>query len=186
MAREEKGIMENIKEMKTMVKSEKEAVQKKKERLQKEKEKILQKEFGEIKDTLQRVQAEFENSRKRMEKEKQEFSKHANSALVKELLPLLDSVDAAREKLDDQREVRKDEAVEGIELIQKQLLAILKVHGLQEIECKGKKFDPMKGDCVMQAKVKGKGDGIVLEELQKGYTLNGKVLRHAKVKVNKI
>lgn len=141
---------------------------------------------AELKDALQRLQAEFENSRKRMEKEKDAFSKHANASLVKELLPLLDSVDAAREKLDDQREVRKDEAVEGIELIKKQLLAILKVHGLQEIECRGKKFDPMKGDCVMQATVKGKADNVVLEELQKGYTLNGKVLRHAKVKVNKL
>jgi len=143
------------------------------------------KELAELKESLQRVQAEFENSRKRLEREKQDFLRAANAGLAKELLQVLDSVDSAADKLDEQREVRKEEAVEGIELIKKQLLAILRSHGLKEIDCLGKTFDPMIHDCVVQGHDKSKGDGIVLQELQKGYILNGMILRHSKVKVNK-
>jgi len=150
------------------------------------KEGPVKSELEELKETLQRVQAEFENSRKRLEKEKHEFSKLANATIVKELLPLLDSMEAAENGIREQDNVSKDEAVEGIELLKKQLLAILRSHGLEEIECLEKCFDPMLHDCVMQGKEKEKKDEIVLEELQKGYLLNGKVLRHSKVKVNKI
>lgn len=137
-----------------------------------------------IKETLQRVQAEFENSRKRLEREKQDFAAIANAGLVRALLPLLDSIDAAEKHLEGQENASKQDALKGMELVKKQLLAVLRAHGLREIECIGKVFDPMTGDCVMQGKEKGKEDNIVLEELQKGYALNGKVLRHAKVKVN--
>lgn len=150
-----------------------------------ENKKQAKNELEELRETLQRVQAEFENSRKRLDREKQEFVKAANAGLVKELLPLLDSVDAAQDQLDERRDVRKEEALEGIELIKKQLLAILKSHGLEEIKCLGKKFDPMLHDCVMKGSKKDKEEDIVLKELQKGYMLKGKVLRHAKVKVNK-
>ncbi len=150
------------------------------------KEKTLKKEVEELKDNLQRVQAEFENSRKRLEKEKKDFSGIANARLISDLLPLLDSMDAARERIDDTREIRKEEVIEGMESIQKQFFTVLKSQGLEEIKTVGKALDPMKEDCVMQGKDKKKKDGIVLEELQKGYSLNGKVLRHAKVKVNKL
>ena len=152
---------------------------------QAENKKPAKNELEELRETLQRLQAEFENSRKRLDRERQEFTKAANAGLVKELLPLLDSVDAAQDQLDERRDVRKEEALEGIELIKKQLLAILKSHGLDEIKCLGKKFDPMLHDCVMKGKDQKKEEDLILKELQKGYMLNGKVLRHAKVKVNK-
>ena len=66
------------------------------------------------------------------------------------------------------------------------MLAILVSHGLQEMKCIGQGFDPMLHDCVMQGREKGKQDNCVLQEMQKGYLLKGKVLRHAKVKVNKL
>ena len=144
------------------------------------------KENAELKDALQRLQAEFENSRKRMEKEAQDFAKIANAGIVKELLPLIDSIDAAEKHLNEQKEVSKEDAIKGMETLKQQLEAGLKLYGLERIDCIGKKFDPMRDDCVMQGKDEEKKDGIVLEELQKGYLLNGKVLRHAKVKVNKI
>ncbi len=133
----------------------------------------LKKEMAELKETLQRTQAEFENSRKRLEKEKQDFVKVAEAGLVKELLPVLDSIGSAK---DD----------EGIPMIKKQLLAVLEKHGLGEIKSFGQKFDPMLHECVMQGKEPEKEDEIVLEEFQKGYLFNGMVLRHAKVKVNKL
>ncbi len=152
----------------------------------KEIEKKELKEKAELKESLQRLQAEFENSRKRMEKEAQDFAKIANAGLVKELLPLIDSIEAAEKHLNEQEKVSKEDAIKGMETLKQQLEAGLKLYGLERIDCVGKKFDPMRDDCVMQGKNEEEKDEIVLEELQKGYLLNGKVLRHAKVKVNKI
>jgi len=146
-----------------------------------EKKKGRQQDAKELRETLQRVQADFENSRKRLEKEKQDFVKVAEAGLVIELLALVDSIEAA------EKQVQGDElAVKGIESIKKQLLAILNSRGLEEIKSLGEKFDPMQHDCVLQGCEKEREDSIVLEEIQKGYLLNGKVLRHAKVKVNKL
>ena len=144
------------------------------------------KEINELKEALQRLQAEFENSRKRMDKEKQDFVKLANAGIVKELLPLLDSVKAAERHLEKQENVSKEDALKGMETLKQQLTAVLKGHGLEEILCVGKEFDPMRDECIMQGKDNEKKDGIVLEELQKGYMLNGKILRHTKVRVNKL
>jgi len=144
------------------------------------------KEAAELKEALQRLQAEFENSRKRMEKEAQDFAKIANAGIVKELLPLIDSIEAAEKHLNEQEKVSKEQAIKGMETLKQQLETGLKLYGLERIDCVGKKFDPMRDECVMQGKDEEKKDGIVLEELQKGYMLNEKVLRHSKVKVDKI
>jgi len=151
----------------------------------KQEEISVQKEFADLKETLQRVQAEFENSRKRLEKEKQDFALVANFHLMKEMLPVLDSIDAAEQGIARHESASRQDALKGIELIKKQLLAILSTHGLREIKCSGQRFDPMLHECVMQGNEKAKQDNCVLEEIQKGYLLNGKVLRHSKVKVNK-
>lgn len=135
--------------------------------------KSAKKELADIKETLQRVQAEFENSRKRLEKEKEDFSRTANAGLVKDLLPVLDSMDAAEKE------------IPGLEPVKGQLVAVLRANGLEQIKAVGEKFDPMLHDCMMQEKNEKKEDGIVLEELHKGYLLNGKVLRHSKVKISK-
>ena len=151
----------------------------------KDRENALEEKVLELEETLKRVQAEFENSRKRLEREKGEFAKVANARIVKDLLPLLDSMDSATKGFEEREKVGKEEAEEGIAMVKKQLLAILGAYGLESIKCFGKKFDPMLHDCVMKGEEKGREDDVVLEELQKGYLLNGKVLRHAKVKVNK-
>ncbi len=148
-------------------------------------EKELQRQMQELKETLQRVQADFENSCKRTQREKEEFREHAKAAFVKELLPLLDSMQAAGEKLEKQENVSKDDAVKGIGLLHRQLLAMLQCHGLHEIKAVGEQFDPMLHEAMMQGSDAGRQDGTVLEEFQKGYMLGGRVLRHAKVKVNK-
>jgi len=148
-------------------------------------ETALRQEVSELKETMQRLQAEFENGRKRMEKERQMFANAANASLVKELLPLLDSIDAAERHLEQQQEVGKEDALKGIESIKKQLLAVLKSEGLEEIGALGRTFDPMLHECVMQCKEKEREDEEIVEEVQKGYLFNGNALRHSKVKVNK-
>lgn len=146
----------------------------------------LKQELSELRETLQRVQAEFENSRKRMEKESRDFASLANAGLVRQLLPLLDSIDAAEGQLEKQENVGREQALEGIKSVREQLLAVLKAEGLEEIEAEGRKLDPMLHECVAQESDSGKEDGVILEEIQKGYLFNGRVLRHTKAKVNKL
>lgn len=136
-----------------------------------------EKKLVEYKETLQRLQAEFENYRKRVEKEQAAFQQYASGEVVTQLLPLLDSFSLALSKAE------KNETTKGFELIYAQLFEMLEKQGLQKIECVGKKFDPTQHEALMQEE--GEEKGVVLEELQKGYMLHDKILRPARVKVSK-
>jgi len=131
-------------------------------------------------ETLQRLQAEFENYKKRAEKEKQQCVFIGKAKAVSELLPVLDSFNAAEEKL--KKEKKTDS---GIELLHKQFAQAMQKIGLREIKAQGEKFSHETMDCLLRGKDNTKENETVLEELQKGYVLDGIVLRHAKVKVNK-
>ncbi len=145
----------------------------------------------EYKETLQRLQAEFENSRKRSEKEQGEFTKFANSSLLKEFLPLVDSILEAKKASEtgpaklESFAWKHGGGTEALDKIGAQLMKILERNGVRIIETTGKKFDFNVHECLLTSHEKEKEDGIILEELQKGYMLNGKVLRPAKVRVNK-
>lgn len=133
----------------------------------------------ELTETLQRLQAEFENYKKRIEKEKIEFIIYAKQDLIIKLLPILDSLEIALKNTSD-----KDKFIKGVELIFSQLYQTLQQEGLKPIKALGEKFDPYKHEVLMN-KESDKEDDIILEELQKGYMLNNKVIRHTKVKVSK-
>ncbi len=137
----------------------------------------------ELKGLLQRVQAEFENYMKRSENERKAVQGIVKMQLIQEFLPLMDSFDAAMEKLGKKQ--GSGEAMDGISLLRKQLGQIMGRHGIQEMKSVGNMFDPEKHECLVFENRKDKEDGIVLEEIQKGYTMKGKIIRHAKVKVNK-
>jgi len=136
-----------------------------------------QKKIDELTEALKRLQAEFENHKKRVARENSEFAKCASEQLVKKLLPVLDSFEQALKNKNSK------EFVSGVELIYSQLFSILKEEGLNHIDCRGKKFDPYSQEVLLQEE--SDRDHVVLEELQKGYTLNGKVIRTAKVKIGK-
>ncbi len=129
-------------------------------------------------DTLQRLQAEFENYKKRTEKENLEYKKCALQDFIKKILPILDNFELALKHKQDSKELLK-----GIELIYSELYTLLEDEGLKKIDALNKKFDPH----IHEALLTEESDkpNIVLEELQKGYMLNEKVLRHTKVKVSK-
>ena len=130
------------------------------------------------KDALQRLQAEFENYKKRTDKENQAFRKFANAEMIKSLLPLLDSFEMALKNTQD-----KEKFVKGVELIYAQFYSLLEDLGVKQIDALGKQFDPYLHEVLLQEK--SDKEDIILEELQKGYTLNDSVLRHTKVKVGK-
>ena len=134
--------------------------------------------IAELTETLQRTQAEFENYKKRVDKDKAEFVKYAKGEIIQKILPTLDTFEIAFKSTSD-----KEKFVKGIEMVYAQLFSLLEAEGLKKIESDGKKFDPYLHEVMLKEK-SDKEDGIILEELQKGYMLNDKVLRHTKVKVS--
>lgn len=126
-------------------------------------------------DNWQRDKAEFINARKRDEDAKSEFLKFANSGFVEELLPLIDSFESA---------LKHTESKEGIELIFNQFKTILKKQGVEEFGTIGEGFDPAKHQAIGSVDTDDTTkDHTVAEILQKGYSLHGKVIRPAFVKV---
>jgi molecular chaperone GrpE len=140
----------------------------------------LESERDEYLETLRRVQAEFENYRKRVMKEQTALVDRATEGLVEQLLPVLDSLELALKNLDasDADNVRK-----GVELVYGQLNGVLEKAGLSRIEAEGKPFDPNVHEAVMQED--GDGEPVVTDVLRTGYTLKGRVLRPAMVKVTR-
>ncbi len=125
----------------------------------------------------QRAQADFVNYKRRIEQEREEFNKFANSSLMLSLLPILDDLERA---LDHVSQKRAPQWAEGVKLIERKLRATLEAQGLAPIKALGEQFDPKLHEAVRQDKGE---QGIVIEEMQKGYTLHGRLLRPAMVVV---
>jgi len=136
------------------------------------------KQIEELTDTLKRLQAEFENYKKWSTKEKSEFLKYAHADLISHLLPVLDSFEIALKNTSD-----KEKFVEGIKIIYAQLYSALEAEGLKPIKAAGEKFDPYKHEVLIKEE-SDKPEETILEEFQKGYMLNDKVIRHSKVKIS--
>ncbi|MBZ4686783.1 MAG: molecular chaperone GrpE [Clostridia bacterium] len=133
---------------------------------------------------LQRLQAEFDNFRKRTRKEKEELVKSANAELIQNILPIIDNFDRALEAGKEQ--FGETSFYEGVKMIYNGLYDVLQKVGLQPIDAVGCNFDPEKHQAVMQVEASSEyPDNTVVEELQKGYLLNDKVLRPSMVKVAK-
>ncbi len=147
--------------------------------LEAEKAPSVEEKMAELTELLQRTRAEFENYKKRVEKEKQAVWAFGQAETLRQLLPVLDSFDQALEKGSEAEK-------KALEPIAKQAREILAKMGVHPLHVKGKKFDAGLHDCLLVESNPKQPDGIVLEELHKGYLLNGNVLRHAKVKVNRI
>jgi molecular chaperone GrpE len=129
------------------------------------------------------AKADFENARRRLEKEKEEFLKFANEALIAKLLPIVDNFRLAVNSMDDKHKM--EDVATGIKLIEKQLEDTLKEFGLEPIDAVGKKFDPHLEEAVAHQETNEVEEDTVTEEIQRGYTLSGRLLRPAKVKVAK-
>jgi molecular chaperone GrpE len=128
-------------------------------------------------DMARRLQADFDNYRKRTQRENEEFRKYACSSIVTDLLTVVDDLDRALEHAGEETEF-----VKGIRGVRANLMKVLEANGLQEIPADGK-FDPNVHEALCT--VDGEEDDMVAEVFQKGYTLNGKVLRYSKVKVTR-
>jgi molecular chaperone GrpE len=128
-------------------------------------------------DALRRLKAEFENSRKRQERERVRILSMASERLVQELLPVLDNLDRAIEAGGDIRE--------GVQATREQLAEVLAEEGLLPVASDGQPFDPNVHDAVMGQPSEEHEDGTIIQTFQRGYLLNGKPIRPAKVVVAK-
>jgi molecular chaperone GrpE len=144
----------------------------------------LQKEKDELFGKLQRVSADYINYQKRVSKQTDDTIAYEKEKVIKTLLPALDNFEHTLQNA--QSAESTDVLVEGIRIIYDQILDILKSHGVERIEALGVKFDPALHEAVSQKVESEKQDSVVLEEFQKGYKLNGRVLRPSRVIVNKL
>lgn len=148
------------------------------------KEALLQQKNKELEDKYLRLYAEFDNFRKRTQLEKEEFAKYAAAETVKNLLPLMDSFERAKSSFEKHTE-DIEELKKGMALIHKQFEDILEKIGVSKIAAKGAMFDPNLHEAIMQQDAEGVEPQTVIEEVQPGFVINDKVLRHAMVIVAK-
>jgi molecular chaperone GrpE len=137
-------------------------------------------DLEELRQTLLRRQADFDNYRKRIERERFEDAKRATARVVEGLIPVIDGFEQA---LAAHREAEYENYRKGFELIYKQLLDHLTKLGVERIDPVGKPFDPHLHQAVDRAETKDHDDGTILQVFQPGYVFHGRVLRPAMVRV---
>ena len=137
-----------------------------------------------LENELLKSKAEFINYRKRLEEEHSKFIKYCNEDLIKQLLPTLDNFERAISMDDNNLTDEVSKFLSGFKMIYCNFVNVLKTCGVVEIDGNNKPFDPTYHEAIMTEKQDGIEPGMVIEVLQKGYILNGKVIRPAMVKVS--
>jgi len=128
--------------------------------------------------------ADLENTKKRLQREQEELCRYAAETIVRALLPIVDSLDQALVAVDKQSDPQA--VIKGVHLIYRQLLGLLEQEGVKRISTVGERFDPHRHEAVAQVDTDAHTvDGAIVEEVQVGYTMHGKVIRPAMVKVAK-
>jgi len=152
--------------------------------LEKEKNKCLLELLGIAIGQYQRVAADYENFQKRFPKQVSDTIAYEKEKIIKTFLPALDNFEHTLQNADSAENL--DVLIKGIRIVYDQMLDILKAHGVEPIKALGQKFDPALHEAMMQKTDHDQQDSTVLEEFQKGYKLNGRVVRPSKVVVNKL
>lgn len=142
----------------------------------------LQKQLDEANNKLLRVQADYDNFRRRTLKEKEELAKYASVKLIENLIPSIDNFDralSAAAATGDYESLSK-----GLDMIFRQLMSTMEAEGLTVMQTVGEPFNPEYHQAVMTVETDEYEEGIIVEDLQKGYMLKDKVIRPAMVKVS--
>lgn len=144
----------------------------------------LQQKYDELNESYLRLFADFDNYRKRTLKEKADIVKSGGEKVLKDIIPLIDDFERAIAAL--HKSDNREAILEGIDLIYNKFLNFLQQHGIKEIEAIGLPFDPEKFEAVGSIPAPEESqEGVVIDLVQKGYTLNDKVIRFPKVIVGK-
>ena len=144
--------------------------------------KALQRDRDELFEKLQRISADYANFQKRLPKQIADSVTYEKESIMRSLLPALDNLEHTLGSASSAESV--EVLVKGIRIIYDQMLDILKSHQVEQINSVGEIFNPALHEAMTQAADPDKDEGIVLEEFQKGYKLNERVIRPSKVVVN--
>ena len=134
-------------------------------------------------DLYLRSQADIENIKKRNKKDKEDWIRYSNETLIKEMLPVIDNLEKAISHSQDENSF--DALKEGVKLTLKGFIDTLAKSGLEEVKAQGEPFDPSYHQAVSQQEDNDVEVGVILEELQRGYTLNERLIRPAMVVISK-
>lgn len=140
-------------------------------------------ECDKYKDSLLRLQAEFENYRKRMVREQTQFLDRAVEGFVGQLLPIIDNLERAIAAAEEKHDL--EQLSEGVQMVHSQIIDLFGKEGIEIIDPVGEQFDPTKHHAMMQVEDAEHDDETVVEVVQKGCSLKGKILRPAMVKVSR-
>lgn len=143
----------------------------------------LQQENTQMFERLQRLSADYANYQKRVPKQIEDSIVYEREKIVKTLLPVMDNFEHVLANAFSAGGV--EDMVKGVKIVYDQMLDILKTHGVEQIQAKDVPFDPARHQAMMRKEEQGVEDNMVLEEFQRGYVMNGRVIRPSKVVVNK-
>jgi len=173
--------------------AEKKSVKTKKQTAKKKKSKSLkntnannlQNEFDQMKDRHMRLKAEFENFRKRKNKEFSSLLQYDGEGIIKEILPIIDDIDRMVDSADKTNSDNEETFMEGINILRTKIDRFLENKNIEAFGREGETLDPALHDAMLTQTDDEKKDNVVLNVFEKGYRYHDKVIRHAKVIVNK-
>lgn len=134
-------------------------------------------------DLYLRSLAEMDNFKKRSARDKEEYSKYAATPLIKKLLPVMDDLERALTQFDSSKDL--EALSKGVEMIARKLQEVMNSEGVEQVEALGKPFDPEYHQPLLVEESDEHPENTIIEELQTGYTLHGRVIRPSLVKVSK-
>ena len=172
----------NVENKEEIVNDEKNSKSEQKEEL------TIEEKLKETEDKLTRSYAELENQRRRYEKEKDEAYDFGGMALAKECLNLTDNLERSKSSIINDESLEKnnkDKIIEHLDIIYKDILSIFKKNQIDEISALGEKLDPNKHQAMLEIEDAEKEQGTIVQEIQKGFTLKGRLLRPSLVGVSK-
>lgn len=141
----------------------------------------IQDQAAESQDQLLRLKADFENTKKRLKRDKEDAIKFANERLLIEILPIVDNLDRAMASLSEGHDASK--VIEGLKLAQQELHQVLELHGVTVVQAVGEVFNPELHEAVATVESAGAKDGTILDEVRRGYVLNGRLIRPSRVRI---
>ena len=147
--------------------------------------KELELQLNELQDKQLRLKAEFENFRKRKQREISELFQYDGERVIKEILPLIDDLERMAKAAEDQNDKTEASLLEGVQMVESKIKKFLELHEIIPFGEEGESLDSELHDAMLTETNEEMDDNIILDVFEKGYRYRGKVIRHARVIVNK-
>jgi len=189
MEKEQNQEPEKIKNKESFLDKDNQNIESENKKEEQGKEVSLEEKILELEDKLARTFAEMENQRRRFEKEKEEAFEYGGFSFAKEALNLIDNLERSKQILQNDASLKNSEALnkmlEHFEIINKDLISVFSKNDIKPIDCLNKKLDPNLHQAMMEIEDDQKEPGLIIQEIQKGFTIKDRLLRPSLVGVSK-